>query len=376
MGYTKIRGVSGTDEESLNMLMCFGHPKEVTKEWGKEVLKTLIECRKIHKVIEILELDIYPDGRFRCEYNLAGTETGRTSAGQTTDYFVKEDPKKRGKTKTINLGHSLQTIGKHGFKIGDIEYGVDIRSMFVPSPGFVFVEADLSGAEARVDRVLSGNFDMDVFNNPGIHKLTGSWVFNCTPQEIKKNTPQYHLAKIVRHAGERNIQENRLFSMCQDEGVGLSIELKDCKIFLEAFHAREPGIREVYHKEIKVAIETTNCLVCPNGRRRDFFDRIDHHTINEGISFLPQAIVSDQTKFSFIETFSECDWAWLLAESHDSGFSEVPRGREREYGTTYKRNVEKPIDFRKGSLKRDYQLSIPCEVNVGENWEEMETIEL
>ena len=368
--------VTGTDEDSLNMLMCFGNPKNVTKEWGKQTLLALIECRKIHKVIEFLELDIYPDGRFRCEFNLAGTEMGRTSAGQTTDYFLKDDPKKPGKTKQINLGYSFQNIGKHGFKIGDTTYGDDLRSMFVPSIGFSFVEIDLSGAEARVDRVLSGNFDMGVFGNPGIHRLTGSWIFDCTPLEIKKGSHEYHLSKTGRHAAERNIGPNRFFAMCQDEGVGLSLTLAEATAALEKIHAAQPEIRAVYHKEIEIALKTTNCLVAPNGRRRDFFDRIDRHTINEGISFLPQAIVSDQTKFSFIETFATCPWAYLLVEAHDGALAEVPRGREAEYAEVYKHNVEKPIDFRKGSLKRDYELTIPAEVSVGEDWENLEGVEL
>lgn len=373
LAYKKIRGVKGSDEESLQMLMCFGGPDRATVSTGKDVLKEIINCRKIHKVIEILELPLYPDRRFRCEFNLAGTETGRTSAGKTTDYYIYQKGKKSG---TKNLGHSLQTIGKHGFRIEGELYGTDIRSMYVPSYGFSFVEIDLSGAEARVDRVLSGNFDLSVFDSPGIHKLTGSWLFSCLPSDIKKGSLEYHLSKTFRHAGERNMGANRAFMMAQDEGLGLSLSLKDCKEKLEIFHGYAPEMREVYHKEIEVHIRAERVLICPNGRRRDFFDRVDHHSINEGISFLPQAIVSDQNKFSFIQTFDTCSWAYLLCEAHDAGLSEVPIGREEEFANIYKPNVEKPIDFRNGSLKRDYLLSIPCEVSVGSNWQDMEEIKV
>lgn len=376
--YKKIRGVKGTDEESLNMLMAFGEAKNATKQTSKSILQEILWCRKLHKVIEIANLDTYPDGRFRCEFNLAGTETGRTSAGKTTDYFIKEVlTAKSQKVKTINLGHSLQTIGKHGFWLNGELYGTDIRDMFVPSMGYAFVEIDLSGAEARVDRVLSGSPDMDIFDNPGIHKLTGSWVFNCQPSDIKKGTLQYHLAKTVRHAGERNMGHNRFFMLAQDEGTGVNLSLIEAKQILEKFHLNQPEIKEVYHRDIASQIRTNRSLVCPNGRRRDFFDRIDHHTINEGISFLPQAIVSDQTKFSFIPTFAEVGgWAYLLCEAHDGSLSEVPIGREREFFEHYKRNIETPIDFRQGSLKRDYQLVIPCEAESGENWGNLEKLEL
>jgi uracil-DNA glycosylase len=375
LGYKKIQGVEGTDEESLNMLMAFGRPQG-SPIIGKQILREIIYCRKIHKVIEILELPLYPDGRFRCEFNLTGTITGRTSAGKTTDYFIidEKDSKGRQKIKKINLGHSLQTIGKHGFRINGELYGTDIRDMFVASPGYSFMEIDLSGAEARVDRVLSGIFDMEVFDNPGIHKLTGSWIFDCKPSAIVKGSLEYHLSKTVRHAGERNMRVDRFFLMAQDEGTGINLTLEKAKTILEKFHKVQPEIQQVYHKEIELAIRTTRCLVAPNGRRRDFFDRINHSSINSGISYLPQVIVSDQTKFSFIPTFCAAPWARLLAESHDSGFAEVPRGREHEFYQIYKKNVEVPIDFRNGSLKRDYQLVIPADGTVGPNWGHMEDI--
>lgn len=375
LGYKKIRGVKGTDETSLNQLMAFGTPNNGTVGRGKEVLQEILWCRKIQKVLEICNLVIYPDGRFRCEFNLAGTETGRTSAGKTTDYWIQKERTKKGqKVKTINLGHSLQTIGKHGFYMEDELYGTDIRDMFVASPGFVFVEIDLSGAEARVDRVLSTNFDMDIFSNPGIHCLTGSWIFNCTPQDIIKGSLQYHLAKIVRHAGERRIGVNTLFLNIQDDGLGLTMSLDQCKKLLEKFHANESYIEKVFHRDVEACIKSTRNLICPNGRRRDFFGRPDHHTINEGISFIPQAVVSDQTKFSFIPTFDRCQWAHLLSEAHDGSLAEVPIDRKIDYFREYKKNIETPIDFRKGSLKRDYQLTIPCEAEAGESWGGLEKL--
>jgi hypothetical protein len=372
--FAKIKGVKGTDEESLNLLLCFSRAREE----NKTILRELINCRKIHKVLEVLYLDIYPDGRFRWEANLAGTVTGRTSFSQTTDYFIKEvrSPSGKQKIKKVNLGHSGQTIGKHGFYIDGQLLGTDIRSMFVPSSGYSFVEIDLSGAEARVDRVLANNLDLTVFDKPGIHKLTGSWIFNKPPDEIKKGTHEYHISKTVRHAGERRMGPNRLFSMIQNDGLGLTLQFSDCKNILDTFHKNDPEIRRTFHKSIEDAIKQTRSLVCPNGRRQDFFNRIDYDTINEGISFLPQAIVSDQTKFSFIETFETCPWAHLLVEAHDGSLAEVPKGREEEYASIYKANIEKPIDFRQGSIVRDYLLSIPAEVSVGETWDSLEALEV
>lgn len=388
LGYTKVRGMKtlddgspSTDEESLELLAINGEAKRAPST-GPYTLASIIGARKIHKAIELLELPLHPDGRFRGESNLAGTETGRSSGGVTTDQLLDtSELEEKGKIKVVNLGHSLQTIAKHGFMIDGITYGKDIREMFVPTPGHVFVECDLSGAEARVDRVLSGIFDMGVFDNPGIHKLTGSWIYSCKPEEIKKNilidgVDRYHMSKTVRHAGERNMTADRLMMMTQRPRI-------ECNNILRTFHEFQPEIKEVFHREVIRALDApSHSLVAPNGRRRDFFDRIDKGTYNEGISQLPQAIVSDQTKFHGIgKTFGSGDdiytYAHLLVEAHDGTLAEVRKDKALEYATLYKKNIEsEPINFRTCTLRREYDLTIPCEVSIGENWLDMEEVKI
>lgn len=384
LGYAGIRGVKKTqsggysaDEESLEMLMWRGRSNH--RDAG-QILRTIIDCRKIHKVIEVLVLPTPPDDRMRCEFNLAGAETGRTTAGESSDYYLRFDKKK---VKFKNLGHSFQTFGKHGFTIDGITYGKNLRSIFVPSPGYCFVENDLSQAEARVDAVLAADYEiLSVFDGPvGIHKLTGSWVYDCEPSEIKKNTlvinangvgeDRYHVAKTARHAGERNMREDRLMMM-------INQPIETCMKILLKFHANQPNIRGIFHKEIAEAIRQNRRLVAPNGRQRLFFGKIDDHAINEGISVLPQAIVTDYMKQSLPATMEATkEYAYPLSEAHDGFLSEVLIGRREEYAQIFKKNIEVPIDFRHCTLSRDFLLTIPCEASVGlNNWQEMEDLKL
>lgn len=385
LGYTPVRGMGrtkdgspSTDEDSLDLLAAYGNPKRAPST-GPLVLEAIIGARKIHKVLEILELHLHPDERFRGEFNLAGTENGRTSGGQTTDQFIYLD--ENGKVKVTNLGHSLQTLGKHGFALDSETYGRDLRSMFIPSPGMCFVEIDLSQAEARVDAVLSGNFDiLSIFDGPiGIHKLTGSWAYNCNPLDIKKNIlvdgiDRYHVAKQIRHSYERNIQPETLRVKFLPE-----LSLGECVRLQRVLDLKQPEIKQVFHKEIRAALDApTHCLIAPNGRRRDFFDRIDKHTYNEGFSFLPQAIVADQMKFEGIVNTYETtkDYAYLLTEQHDGVLYEMYPDKAKEFYSTFKANVEKPIDFRTCTLSRDFQLLIPSECEWGSNWFGLEKMEL
>jgi len=385
LGYKPVRGVKttesgepSTDEESLELLRAFGEASKAPST-GSYILDCIIACRKFHKVIEILNTPIYPDGRFRFEFNLAGAETGRSTSSETTDRYLYFDG---NKVESANLGHSIQNIGKHGFQVDGITYGRDIRSIFRPSRGFTFVEGDGSQAEARVDAILSGLEDLSFFEDPGIHKLTGSWLYGCPPQEIKKNilidgVDRYHMSKTVRHAGERNMTPGRLRMMTQRP-------IKECEQILDKFHKFQPEIRQVFHKDVIKFIQLyPHCLVAPNGRRRDFYDRIDNsskNTFNEGISFIPQAIVTDQTKFcGILRTYEDPEiyrWAALLAEAHDGCLNEVRIGREKDWAQIYKKNFEIPIDFRKCTLVREVDLVIPCEFASGEDWTTMEDFKI
>jgi hypothetical protein len=153
--------------------------------------------------------------------------------------------------------------------------------------------------------------------------------------------------------------------------------MKECERILKVFHSYQPEIRGVFHKAISAFVTgADHTLIAPNGRRYTFFDRPDHKAINKGISFIPQAIVSDQTKFEGILPMSkDHEWARLLTEQHDGVLYEVPIGREEEHGFAYKKSVEKKIDFRTCSLSRDFELLIPAEISVSvENWEKLREI--
>lgn len=377
LGYKKIAGVKttqggepGTDEESLEILMWMspmGRSFDSTA-----ILMTIITVRKIHKVIEYLHTPIHPDNRMRCEFNLGGAGTGRTTAGETTDSALVFDERK---IKHVNLGRSFQTIAKHGFELDGAVLGKELRGMFVPSRGYAFVENDLSQAEARVDAILAKDFEiLKIFDTPtGIHRLTGSWVFDCKPEEIKKGilvdgVDRYHLAKTARHAGERNMKDMRLMMM-------IHRPLKECGEILRKFHKAQPNIKEVFHREIREFIQKHRYLRAPNGRKRDFFGRWGEDMINQGISQLPQAIVTDYLKAGLRRTMDECPYARPLSEAHDGFLSEVPIGKEEEYGSTFSKNTMVPIDFRTCSLPRDFELIIPCECEFSrENWKEMKEL--
>lgn len=362
-----------TEEEVIEDLYL-NFSDQCTRQDGAEILETILFIRKIYRVLQTLDTPIHSDYRMRQNSNLSGTNTGRTSGNKTFDeiFAIEECTRFSTKIKRVRLGHSLQTIGKHGFKYQNRIYGEDLRQIYVPSPGCILVESDLSQAEARVDAVLAGDYDIlpRFDDGVGIHRLTGSWVFECKPEEIKKNTEEYFISKVVRHAAERNLKAPHLSLLIHKP-------LSFCRDLLEKFHSTQPKIRAIFHTDIINFVRKNRYLRCPNGRRRDFFGRPSDSMFNDAISFLPQGIVTDQNKFTMIPFWEDNeDFPWLY-EGHDATMCELPKDAVMPFAERYKRIVERPIDFRTCSLSRDFELKIPVEIQASEtNWMEMEELKI
>jgi DNA polymerase I-like protein with 3'-5' exonuclease and polymerase domains/uracil-DNA glycosylase len=372
---TNASGSSYNTEEDMLEELYLNHKPGIAGDHEKyaEVLELIIFVRKLYKILQTINTTIHPDLRMRQASNLSGTSTGRTSGNKALDeLFVIDVKRKSLGVERKRVGHSLQTLGKHGFPFQGKTYGKDLRTMFVPSPGKVLVEIDFSQAEARVDAVLAADYDMlPVFDNGiGIHRLTGSWVYSCEPSDIKKGTEEYHIAKIVRHAAERNMKPP-LLSLLIHKPIAFATEL------LTKFHTVQPKIRAIFHQDVTTHVRQHRNLVAPNSRRRDFFGRPNEQMFNEAISFLPQCIVSDQNKFTMIPFYEDNNEFPWLAEMHDATLCELDKSEVESYCMRYKKIAERPINFLNCSLSRDFELVIPAEFSISEtNWQEMEEFKI
>jgi len=380
-----------TGKEVLDDLLINHAENNIAKTLGVEILNRIILCRKLAKVLEYIETPLHPDSTFRGSSNLAGTETGRSSFSKTIDEIVLN--KQRNNKWTRRLGRSLQTISKHGFKIDeDIfedfeskEIAHDLRSMFVPHKDYVFIEIDGKGAEARAVFVLAEDYEalalMD--QKPSLHAKTIGQILKIDPATIQKttpvvpklNVPYYELGKRIRHAGHNGMRAFRLSQY-------IHADLKYCQMLMDEFHALNPKIRFNFHNKIREFVGKNRYLVCPNGRRRDFFNKLDDHLYQEALCYIQQAIISDLTKFSLHRIASSLKELYMkkfkfLNESHDSFLAEVYKDHVINYIETSKRIYERPIDFNNCSLSHNFKLVIPAEVSASStNWELLKEIKI
>jgi DNA polymerase I-like protein with 3'-5' exonuclease and polymerase domains len=315
--------------------------------------------------------------RAKTVYKITGTESGRTSTS------VVKPP-----DSITQYGVAFQTIAKHDDVTLDVGIsGLDIRSMFIADKNFVFLEWDYAQAEDRVVQVLAKDWDalkdMERTNykknihgcKDDRHTLTAVMCCDKPFEDITDYDRQ--IGKKTRHAGNYNMGKHQGMLNFAKYGVFLS-EWKVGQL-LSKFHAANSKIKQVFHQEIQEALRDNQCtLYSPDGRKRIFFNRWGDDMFKEAYSYIPQATVSDSMKFSMCRIIKQLpkDNFYIVHEGHDSGLALVRRGNEKDFAKIIKYEGEKPINFSRCTLSRNYDLSIPVDFKIGVVWSELENFKV
>ena len=322
-------------------------------------LNLIIDLRRVKNAKSKIASRLDYDGKLRTGYRIGGTETGRSSTS------VLKAPVRPHK-----IGIAFHSITKHG------ELGKDIREMIIPPPGMIFMNADLSQAEARVVALLSNDLEMlELFDKADIHSITASWIFGKDPSKIDRVTERF-IGKTTRHAGNYDMQKHthmlNVNSNARRFGIDISISEWKAGKQLEVFHQRSPKIKQVFHAEIIKALEVNRTLVTPHGRTRVFFERWGNDLFKEAFADIPQGTVKDHLTLAMFRIKKTLPALQIILESHDAFLAQIPDNETsiREHAELFLRELVIPIDFSMCSLPRG-QLVIPAEVEIGYDYKNL-----
>jgi DNA polymerase-1 len=378
--------IAPTSEDALVKLIgnhCKGKdgPEKIA------ILTDVLEERRIRDQ-KSRYINFCPDYDDRCKtsFNIIATETCRSS---TSILKKPVRPKK--------IGLAFHTISKHG------RLAKDIRSMFIPDEGKVFLQADSSQAEARVVAVLMRDFELlKAFDTIDIHRRTAALILGMTSfldlaegqhasDVIGKDSSERFCGKKVRHAGNYDMKKARFMQEFNTDAnkfeIDISISEWKAGVMLEQFHAASPKIKNVFHADIRAAIDGTRTLIDPYGGVRIFNGRMDESLYQEAYANIPQRTVGHLVQGAALKVNDELgdevgsvhsnrpvNW---ISENHDSLLMQVPANNWEPYARLLKKHMTTPISFKLCTLSRDYELIIPCDVELGEkNYAEMQKVKL
>lgn len=267
----------------------------------REFAKTLLEYKPLSKFVSgYLNAEFPPDGRWRSQFKLVGTETGRASSQK---YFGR-------------YCGNLQNIPSNTI-------AAVYKECFVPDPGYVFFNFDQSAAESRVVAYLAQCQKLiDMFKN-GVdfhcettRALVGVKESDDVIKEKYKDKRQ--LAKPLNHGSAYGMGVFIMWTQFLRNEIDISKE--EVEKLMQKWHAYYPEIEQNYHTFVEHLLETGDPLVNPLGRARFFTGAINKHMYKQAYADLPQSTIPgiSNLMWQYVSKEYKDDEAMVLIQTHDS----------------------------------------------------------
>lgn len=244
-----------------------------------------------------------------------------------------------------------------------MEIGRQLRKVFIPEDGYVFLDADYSQIELRVLAHMSGDEKlMEAYRNAqDIHTLTASQVFHVPMEKV---TPlQRRNAKAVNFGIVYGISS---FGLGQD----LNISKKEAAEYMEQYFASYPKIKEFLDTLVADAKKTGNAvtlygrkrpvpeLASGNFMQRSFGERIAMNSPIQGTAADIIKIAMNRVNQALKEKKLK---SRLLLQVHDELLVE-----------TAVDEIEEVKEILQKEMQNAAKLSVPLVADVGQgmNWDE------
>jgi uracil-DNA glycosylase len=332
-----------TNDDSLN---------EAFATTGNPILKNILRIRELNKVLGTYIDSKYEANIFYSCYSVTGTVTGRRASRKNF----------------LGYGSNGQNQPKHS------DLGEKFQGIFIARPGFVLISVDQASAEEWVVQGIIADVSGDqkginelydsIATGISRHARLASAIFGLPLERTNnKECLEYYVGKKVRHAGNYDMQADKMAVVMASEGFPTNRQF--CDGVLKRFHEVEPGIRGVFHKFIQTELCKHRVLRTPLGRERVFHGLRPYgdngKIFREGYAYIPQSTIGDNNGMAILYCEQRSP-GLVLADGHDSVLLEVPDSYDsvlescalltRAYDRTlYFPNgfaVKIPIDFKIG----------------------------
>ena len=277
---------------------------------------------------------IQADGRIHGEFNQMVTATGRISS----------------------TNPNLQNIPVR------TELGRRFRTVFVPKPGCVFIDADYSQVELRILASLSGDAKLIAAYKDAsdIHAVTASQVFHVPLEEV---TPELRRnAKAVNFGIVYGISA---FGLSE----GLSISRSEAKEYIERYFAAYPDVKKYLDGEVAFAHEhgyvktifgrrrPVPDINASNFMRRSFSERVAMNSPIQGSA----ADIMKKAMNEVNRALRAGGYASrIVLQVHDELLIEAPVAEQEAVKALLVDKMQHAVDL---------AVELVADANVGENWD-------
>lgn len=200
----------------------------------------------------------------------------------------------------------------------------NIRRLFIPDPGHIILDCDLSGADAQVVAWEAEDEDLkDAFRKGlKLHKKNAADMWGEKFTKLTEGTHEYdrlydEIKKGV-HAANYLVSARTL-------AITLGWTIREAETFLDRWFSLHPGIRN-WHDRTARSLETSRSVTNRFGFRIFYFDRIDN-VLSEAVAWLPQSTIAHTCFRGALQVRDHLPWVRILIQVHDSLVMQIPRKR-------------------------------------------------
>ncbi len=290
--------------------MALSLDEETLKElWDTEFLirpfiDILLDYKRLTKTASGLKaLTLDTDGRLRCSYNICGTDTYRFSSNANA----------------FGTGTNLQVISK-GKKLRNGEYLPNSKQLFLPDPGMVFFDIDLSAADAWNVAAISVCHELlDILeSDEDLYTLLAREYFR--DQSILKSDGRRQSFKLTVHAG------NYLGSAATIAARTGHLVV-DVERILRYYFGRFPEVVK-WQTDLRHLVRHKQRITNVFGMQRWFFDQSLPTLMQIAAAWAPQSCTSAVINRGMVNIKKNLPEVQVLMQTHDSLAGQFPAGRE------------------------------------------------
>lgn len=272
----------------------------------RPLVRKIAEIRSIgvfHSTFVTAPTDI--DGRMRCSFNPAGTETYRFSSSKNAFWS----------------GMNLQNIPKGGGD--DATPGEEeplelpnVRTLFVPDPGMEFFDIDLSSADLRIVVWESDETEMKAMLRAGLDPYTEIAKEFYRDNRITKKDPRRQKFKSFCH-GTNYLGTPKGLA----DRLGLSVH--EAERTQAWYFSRFPRIKK-WQDDLKHQVLKRRWIQNAFGYRLNIFDRVEGTVFNQCAAWIPQSSVGILINHAYLNIYNNLKSVQILLQVHDSLAGQYP----------------------------------------------------
>lgn len=297
--YNRKTGAISCDDEALRKIA----DREILL---KPVVRKISELRSLGVFLStFVNAPVDVDGRMRCSFNIAGTETYRFSSSKNA----------------FGSGLNLQNIPKGG----DDDEGLElpnIRSLFVPDPGYTFFDIDLDSADLRIVAWESDEREMKAMVKEGKKVYVEVMKEYYHNPAMTKHSPQYGMFKSYCHG-------THYLGTAKGLAERLGLLVHESEKLQKWYFGKFPNIKK-WQDEIKDQVCKRRYIENVFGYRVYFFDRIEGTIFNQAIAWIPQSSVACLINRGYERIDRLEKGVDILLQVHDSLAGQFPTA-QRDY---------------------------------------------